>query len=85
MEVEKNVTLMSIINQVGTSFFNFFAKNSITSDCIALLGYSLCLLNSGINPIKILRLGKNLQNWENTGLFLIGKQPVFCFKIGKIK
>ena len=24
MEVEKNVTLMSIINQVGTSIFNFF-------------------------------------------------------------
>ena len=28
---------------------------------------------------------KNLKNWENTGLFWIGKQPVFGFKIGKIK
>ena len=28
---------------------------------------------------------KNLQNWENTGLFWIGKQPVFGCKIGKIK
>ena len=28
---------------------------------------------------------KNLQNWENTGLFWIGKQPVFGSKIGKIK
>ena len=26
MEVEKNVTLMSIINQVGTSILNFFRK-----------------------------------------------------------
>ena len=28
---------------------------------------------------------KTLQNWENTGLFLVGKQPVFGCKIGKIK
>ena len=28
---------------------------------------------------------KNLQNWEITGLFWIGKQPVFDCKIGKIK
>ena len=48
-------------------------------------GYSLCLLSLGINPNKILRLGKNLQNWENTGLFSVGKQLVFGCKIGKIK
>ena len=35
----------------------------------------------GNKPNKILRLGKNLQNWENTGLFGIGKQPVFGSKI----
>ena len=28
---------------------------------------------------------KNLRNCENTGLFWIGKQPVFGCKIGKIK
>ena len=28
---------------------------------------------------------KKLQNWENAGLFLIWKQPVFGCKIGKIK
>ena len=28
---------------------------------------------------------KNLQNWENTGLFWIGKQPVLGCKIGYIK
>ena len=48
-------------------------------------GYSLCLLNLGINHNKILRFGKNLQNWKNTGLFWIGKQLVFGCKIGKIK
>ena len=49
------------------------------------LGYCLCLLNLGINPNTILRLGKNIKNWENTGLFWTGKQPVFSCKIGKIK
>ena len=52
---------------------------------LSFLGYSLCLLNFGINPNEILRLGKNLQNWENTDLFWIGKQPVFGCKIGEIK
>ena len=33
--------------------------------------------NKLANPNKIL--------WENTGLFWIGKQPVFGCKIGKIK
>ena len=47
--------------------------------------YSQCLLNLALNPNKIHRLGKNLQNWENTDLFWIGKQPVFGCKIGKIK
>ena len=52
---------------------------------LPILGNSLCLLNVRINSNKTLRLGKNLQNWENTGLFWIGKQPVFGCKIGKIK
>ena len=47
------------------------------------LGYSLCLLNLGINPNKILIFGKNLQNWESTGLFL--DWAVLGCKIGKIK
>ena len=42
-------------------------------------------LEFGKNLNKIARLGKNLQNWENPGLFWIGKQSVFCCKIGKIK
>ena len=33
-------------------------------------------IDFGKNPNKILSLGKNLQNWENTGLLWIGKQPV---------
>ena len=49
------------------------------------LGYSLFLLNLRINPNEILILGKNYKNWENTGPFRIGKQPVFGCKIGKIK
>ena len=49
------------------------------------LGYSLCLLNLGINRNKILRLGKNIKSWENTDLFWIVMQPVFGCKIGKIK
>ena len=57
----------------------------MVSGFIAFFGYSLCLLNFGVNPNKILRLGKNLQNWANTGLFWIGMQPVFGCKIGKIK
>ena len=32
---------------------------------------------------QIPQVGKNLQSWENTGLFWIGKQPVFGCKIGK--
>ena len=34
-------------------------------------------------PIKPSGWEKNLQNWENTGLFWIGKLPVFGCKIGK--
>ena len=47
------------------------------------LGYSLCLSNLGINP----QIGKKIlyQKLENTGLLLIGKQPVFGCKISKIK
>ena len=30
-------------------------------------------------------MGKNIKHWENTGIFWIGKQPVFGWKIGKIK
>ena len=37
------------------------------------------------SPIKPSSWEKNLQNWEITGLLLIGKQPVFASKIGKIK
>ena len=31
------------------------------------------------------QLNPQVQNWKNTGLFWIGKQPVFGCKIGKIK
>ena len=41
-------------------------------------------LEFGNKSLKNPQVGKNLQNWKNTGLFRIGKQPVFC-KIGKIK
>ena len=42
----------------------------MTAILLLFSGYSLCLLNFRINLNKILRLGKNLQNWKNTGLFL---------------
>ena len=45
----------------------------------------MCLLNLEINPNKISGWEKNLQNWENTSLFWIGKQPEFGCKIGNIK
>ena len=54
-------------------------------DFIAFFGYSLCLLNLGINSNKSSGWEKILQNWENTGLFWIGKQTVFGYKIDKIK
>ena len=48
-------------------------------------GYSLCLLNLGINPNLNPQVGKNLQNWEDKGIYQIWKQPVFGCKIGIIK
>ena len=54
------------------------------SDFIAFLGIQPVPVDFGKNPNKILRLGKKSPNWENTGLFWIGKQLFDC-KIGKIK
>ena len=48
-------------------------------------GYSLCILNLGINPNKILRLGKNSPKLGKYRPFWIRKQPVLDCKIGKIK
>ena len=48
-------------------------------------GYSMCLEILGKIPLKSSGWEKNRQNWNNTGLFLIGKQPVFGCKIRKIK
>ena len=59
---------------------NFESLYSVIS--LPFLGYSLCLLNLGINPNKILRLGKNLQNWGKDRSFLDWEAA--C-KIGKIK
>ena len=48
---------------------------SVTLTVILLptLGYSLCLLNVGINPNKILILGKNISKiWKIQALFGLG-------------
>ena len=55
-----------------SSVSNIYKGAVRTVNILPFLGNSLCLLNLGINTNKILRLGKNLQNWENTGLFGLG-------------
>ena len=56
---------------------------SLSSDLLPVLVYSLCLLNLVINPNKILRLGKNLPNWENTGLYELGSSLYLAAKLAK--
>ena len=45
--------------------------NTEDSDFIASFGKQSVPFEFVKNPNKILRLGKNLRNWENTGLFFI--------------
>ena len=41
------------------------------------LGYSLCLLNSGIIPDLDINWEKDIKKWEFKNLFGIRKQPVY--------
>ena len=75
---KKTITMTA----VEFSYFNFGALEN--SDFIAFLGKQPVHLEFGNKSNKILRLGKNLQKWDNTGLFGIGKQSIFGCKIGKI-
>ena len=62
----------------GANFMNELTEIPGNEHILYFFGDSLCLLNFGINPNKIFKLGKYRP-------FLIGKQPVLGCKIGKIK
>ena len=77
--------LLPCITHITNSFFFAGPRCAVGRDFIAFFLIQPVPFELGINPNKILRLGKNLQHWETTGLFWIGKQPVFGCKIGKTK
>ena len=65
-------------------FHSLYCKQYGPVVLLPFWGYSLCLLNLGINPNKNLRLEKKSPKFGNTGLIWIGKQPLFGCKVGKI-